>query len=448
MELQDKEYKYLAQLSEDYNIPLNIMFNRVLKYGWSIEKATSKPVSEKFKVSIEIDEVMYKSYKALADTFNLDYKVVVDRLNHGWVAYDISLATNNTIGVILNSTYYTSYKEIDRVFKLPLGTVLNRVRNGKLLKDSLFPIEVISYDIVVYKGEEYKLDELAIIYKIDSKIVRNRLSKGWDLERALATPKLEILHTVEYKDVIYDSLSKLTDSLGLSYGTIKSRLSNGWDLIDAIEKPVKEKGYYYNNKFYTSLKELAIEYNISSEAIRGALRRKLNIDEAVESAKIYAEKKYEYRGETYNTVKEVAEKFSLNYHSFKYRVQNGWDLALAIETPIVTKNEVNKVTILTAEDILTIKDIVDKYNIDTKKLTINGLAKALNIAGKTIRSRLKNGCTLREAILSPVKKFSHLTNIPYNGNIYDDLTHLADTLNLDRECIRNNLKRNCSVERL
>ena len=79
----NKDYEDLAQVAEDYNIPLHIFYNR-LGYGWTLDKAVSKSVVERHNKPIVINNTPYRSYREVALKFNLSYEIIVERLNHDW----------------------------------------------------------------------------------------------------------------------------------------------------------------------------------------------------------------------------------------------------------------------------------------------------------------------------------------------------------------------------
>ena len=112
-------------------------------------------------------------------------------------------------------------------------------------------------DRVVYKdhlGKEYvRLSDMATAWGIPDPILRHRMSRSWDIERALTEPvtKSVSFFGEEIKDHLgnqYDSFNAMSRAYNIMPATLKTRLQSGMDLEEALTKPVKVRRFNKLNK--------------------------------------------------------------------------------------------------------------------------------------------------------------------------------------------------------
>ena len=77
-----------GELSREYGIPCNILYKRVVDYGWSIERATSEPVHS-IKRAITF-QGKTQSIRQWAKEFNIHHSTLSLRLRKG-VPFDIAV---------------------------------------------------------------------------------------------------------------------------------------------------------------------------------------------------------------------------------------------------------------------------------------------------------------------------------------------------------------------
>lgn len=103
-------------------------------------------------------------------------------------------------------------------------------------------------DRVVYKdhlGREYvRLSDMATAWGIPDPILRHRMSRSWDIERALTEPATKFVSFFgeEIKDHLgnqYDSFNAMSRAYNIMPATLKTRLQGGMDLEEALTKPVR-----------------------------------------------------------------------------------------------------------------------------------------------------------------------------------------------------------------
>lgn len=103
-------------------------------------------------------------------------------------------------------------------------------------------------DRLVYKdhlGREYvRLSDIATAWGIPDPILRHRMSRNWDIERALTEPATKFVSFFgeEIKDHLgnqYDSFSAMCKAYNIMPATLKTRLQGGMPLEEALTKPVR-----------------------------------------------------------------------------------------------------------------------------------------------------------------------------------------------------------------
>lgn len=117
-----------------------------------------------------------------------------------------------------------------------------------------------------YNGAIYSIDELYALRKIDidRTTFLNRIRNGWSIDRALTQPQGKknqpYLNYYKYNGKEYNiqQLVGLSGLEGMSEATMRDRINRGWSLEKAITQPLKKRDalYEYKGKFYTT-KQLA-----------------------------------------------------------------------------------------------------------------------------------------------------------------------------------------------
>lgn len=97
-------------------------------------------------------------------------------------------------------------------------------------------------------------------------------------------------------------------------------------------------------------------------------------------------KKYEYNGELY-TIPQIAEMCGISKEIIFGRIRNGWSIEEAITTEKIEKN-----------------DKRGKHFYNGEYLNLTYISKLVNIDYEILRSRLRRGMNLEEAISKPIKQ--------------------------------------------
>lgn len=173
--------------------------------------------------------------------------------------------------------------ERERAFTAPLGSHGDKDKFPGYLTDRLL---LGDEDKVRYDG--LALSEIATGNGWSTNIIRERLRRGWDLERACTEP----LAAVQYQKraILFDgkTMEGAAREKGWSVQTIRQRIRAGWPVERAFTEPLmqesvrgaprrKKQSVTFNG---LTVAEAARKNGWSVEAIRGRLRRGWSVERA------------------------------------------------------------------------------------------------------------------------------------------------------------------------
>ncbi|MDM5121990.1 GIY-YIG nuclease family protein [Aeromonas rivipollensis] len=236
----------LSEISEISGSSVSTIRDR-LNRGATVEQAISKEVQRSlFKqrksvnrrkaVNLEVGGVVYGSYKALAEAYDMPYHVVNSRITHyGWSPED---AVNPELG------------------------------KGK-------PIQVNG---IVYKT----IVEAAEKFGISNTVILARLANGWTSEQAVGLELSPSDKNIEFEGSYYPSMKAIAENFGMGVSMLNSRVSQGMTIREAIDlgtDKVVNSGRY-NETILRRDPELAnspAEIYLVSKVIDGVLYHKIGI---------------------------------------------------------------------------------------------------------------------------------------------------------------------------
>jgi len=158
-------------------------------------------------------------------------------------------------------------------------------------------------------------------------------------EKFIIDGKIHYKYKGEYRTIAY-----ISEDTGIREKILRSRLDDlDWSLEKAVSTPVKKKPYnqkyLYRGKYYT-IKELAKISEIGSTGIYSRIKKYgFSVEDAVEKPNMCrSAKKYKYKNELL-TVVEIEKKYGILKSTFNHRINNGWSIEKAIETPARPKDD-------------------------------------------------------------------------------------------------------------
>jgi hypothetical protein len=95
---------------------------------------------------------------------------------------------------------------------------------------------------VVWNGVKYKsIASLARAAGVSGDLLKDRLTKGWTLKRAVTTPKFTVnaaSRPVTFGGVRYESTNHLCRAYGIARNLLEHRLGKGWGMKRSLTTPV------------------------------------------------------------------------------------------------------------------------------------------------------------------------------------------------------------------
>lgn len=149
-------------------------------------------------VGVIVDGTRYRSINQACRAHGVDIHLVHGRLRNGWdIERSITTPKMRESSVIdLEGHLYMSLKDVAREFGINYETLYSRIQKGMSLLDAITtPVEeprcrngnckITCVDGVYYDS----IKEAAEAHGVDPYLVRIRIHKGWDKEKAFKTPR-------------------------------------------------------------------------------------------------------------------------------------------------------------------------------------------------------------------------------------------------------------------
>lgn len=316
------------------------------------------------------------------------------------------------------------------------STVDGRLRAGWPLEKALkTPAQKMSpaNPITTYKGKTYPTFKALAKAEgvVAHQAVESRLRKGWPLEKALKTPSK---NEIEYKGKTYPSLSALVEAESeVSQKVVGGRLFRGWSLEEALghcERILERSGHEttYKGKSYPSFTALVkAESEVSLPAVYGRLAKGWSLETALETPH---SKEIEYKEKTYPSLKDLVEADGVvPYETVASRINSGWPLQEALKT---------------AFDQIVFRGTETIYNGKTYP-SFAAMAKAEGVVlPKVVRSRLKLGWELDDALKTPKVYRGDRHVFTVDGKTYKSMAALARAFNLSAKNVMWRVRRGLS----
>lgn len=176
------------------------IFERFFRYDEDFEKKYVRNVLES---SIDMLDVIVdkeylkekiKAYFKTSDVLELTETTEIPKLSELVKKVEENKYKNKNEEVLFNfrGKEYTSYKDFAKDYKLCYTTVLRRVKTGATL-DELVDKKRKPKTKYMYNGKLYTISELSKFSSVSVGTLANRIYLGWDIEKAITTPKLDKL---------------------------------------------------------------------------------------------------------------------------------------------------------------------------------------------------------------------------------------------------------------
>ena len=344
--LDGVEYETQTIAANHFGIDIKLVRNRISKCGWTTREAyglDEPPVLHSHE--IEVEGKKYKSITNAAKKYNLDHRLVWNRLKLGWTTEQAFNLEASPQTYVFQGKEYASRNEAARSFGVHPYLVGNRLKKG-WSEEQAFGLELPPRSFVFRNKQYNNYVELTKEYKINYEKFRRRFMRKestWTLEQALDLddpPK-----SVRFNNKIYKGKGDLAKAFGIKPGTFRFRLRAGWTLEQAcnLEEPpeIIRKGtpikFTYDEKDYSffSKSAAALYFGVNPGSFRSRLKMKWSMLEALGIVKrIRPEQsgiEYKIDGLTFKSRSAMAKHYKINTKKLEARLKRGWDLDRALK---------------------------------------------------------------------------------------------------------------------
>lgn len=279
-------------------------------------------------------------------------------------------------------------------------------------------------------------------YGLNGVTVANRLREGWALEESLTTPLYH--HTrpdhvcTDHLGNKYQSLRDMCDYYKMSVSCYQRRRQAGMSLEECLTTPLRNSNSKALVKKYTgenmSLAELARQYNIDPTTLRNRIVKfNYTVDEAIKmGSNSYVVT--DHLGHTYKSITDMCLHYGITYCMYKRSIAKGLSLKETLTKQYRTSHVVKTVEDHLGNSFPTVKAMCAYYNVPTTNYF----------------SRLRYGWTVQEALCGKEHDKQHQgyhkSVLDHLGNQYDTIADMARAYKISPAVLKSRLKNGWNVE--
>jgi hypothetical protein len=316
---------------------------------------------------VTIGRVRYPSICAAARAYGIDHSVVISRRRSGWkmlkaVTTPVQSADRS---VTVSGQTYRSVSAAVEALGMRYSTVWYRLQKGwgieRAFTEAVNTRASSNARALTVGGKRYRsMAAAAAAFGLDRRVVHDRIQEGWPIKRALSTPVRSVGagHPVTVKGTRYPSILAAASAHGQPLEMVYSRLRRGWTIERSMSEPPLAPGGHphtvrFQGRSYESLDTAARALGLSPRLLRSMRTRGLSDEEALARAR-----------------------------------DRQRELSQVLERREIFKAQASECGIKEREIELR----------GVRYATLAALAKAFAVRSITLRSRLRRGWTLEQAV--------------------------------------------------
>ena len=197
----------------------------ILKFG---KKNFTKKI---LKRTNELSKLERHYIKKLKTMFPNGYNLSTGGIGYGNLGRKVKIA----------NIKFKTLKDAAKHFGINQGTFVTRLSNGWTLEQAA---GLVKYDKIPKNHIKVKIDgnefdnvrAAAKFYGIHDHTARTRIGKGWSIEKALKTKKINLAKKIKFDGKTFGSIRKLAKFYKVSSGTLAGKLSRGVSVKKALGK--------------------------------------------------------------------------------------------------------------------------------------------------------------------------------------------------------------------
>lgn len=241
---------------------------------------------------------------------------------------------------------------------------------------------------------------------------------------------------IDHRGIEYDSVYAMCSYYGISVDTFYHRRYRGMSLRDALERPTSGISHFakeckdHKGNVYDSRGMMCRYYNISYSCFNSRINAGWSLKDALETPLHgFNRKCQDHRGTEFESEHAMCDYYGINIGTYRGRIKKGWDLQAALETGvserIVTDHKGNK--------FRSVKDLCRNYGVSCG----------------TFRYRLKVGWSLKDALETPVEYVSRTDAFrceDHLGNKFESIGLMCESYGISAETFQARLQRGWSLQ--
>lgn len=405
------EYPSVIAKCNAYNIDKGLYLSRV-KRGWGEEKALATPVRKIKSYNEDHLGNKFKNADEMCAQYKVSYTAFMSRMDSGW--------------------------ELKDALTIP---VEKRSQNKEYIK--------ISGLYVDPWGESFKTkSEMAEAHGINLQVLSSRVSKGWTLKEALSIPLGGKLHP-EIKIKCKPHNKHITDPWGnefnnyremarahnLSEDILRDRLKRGWSMEKALTAPINgangeyigKECYDHTGRRFPSIKAKCKFWNITASAYNARIKKGMLEKDALTTPVKQKKQTITYNGIKYEKLSDFCNDYNITLEIYYNRAGLGWDLKRIVETPCYGD-----------------KGIRIKDHLGNPYSSIKAMCKAYGKNAASYYTGIKQGKSIEEILTAP-KKGAEITVF---GHTYNNAKEFCKTVGISQTTYKKYIEKGFSPEKI
>lgn len=286
--------------------------------------------------------------------------------------------------------------------------------------------------------EHYGINYSAFLYRLHT--------MGLSLEEALTNPhkahESTSIASTDHTGATFSSIKEMCDHWRIPRTTFFRRRRQGWSIERCLTTPVQQTGrrhiiYDHLGNTFGSIDEMCAAHDISKRQYMINIRNNCTLEEALTTVtddtviknKSHAGRCKDHKGVEYESINALCRAYGITKDVMRSRIELGWTMEQILENP--KKIEVGK----------KVKDhLQNEYSCQKEML------EAYGISENTFKHRIKNGHTLKEALLT--KNLHVREHTDHCGNVFKDLQSMLTYWNCGTGTYHGMTKRGMPLEQI
>lgn len=444
-------YPDVEEMCLEYGVQKTTYLNRINK-GWTIEEALTGVKKD----SVVYDHLgnIFLTQKEMCESYGIKLGTFRTRMKSGFTL-EAALTTDigeprssgKTVSDHLGNTYQ-SVKEMCAAHAVNPSTYQCRIRNGYTVEEALtgnrkkvvqppspkvpttkkeqstkkvVPPKKPKDSVTDHLGNEYgSILEMCQAYGIRVDTFKYRLKHGSSLEDALTRTPSMVTTNIPCQDHLgnqYISQTEMARAYGLTKEQFIARKRNGWDTERILTTPINggrsDNSFVFNDVTYSSKKDFCEKNGLNYDVFIHRTNAGMSIEEAL-AAGLGAKPPrrisvVDHKGNMFSTIKEMCGFYGIAVATYKYRLEQGWDLEAALTKP--------------ANSGVPPKSVIDHKGMQYESVAAMCDAYGLRVA--TYKYRRDHGWDMEQALITPLNsgpvappKERELLHFDHKGNGY------------------------------